>query len=226
MTFFFALLPTDLQIEVFRTWLGYPGDGLAALSALDIACTSIALRPAFLLLSSSAFRGCDIRQAIRINRPFWLKMRWLVSRGVEVKAILEMHSRPPLADGDQPVVMPSVEELSFKPTHSADELCTLISMFPGLKSLSVGFYRTAVSEPFWSMIQANTLAHLESLKIDRFAGEKSLSAEPLISALQSVGGQLVEFHFEDGRGFRQLGPVGRSAQNIGRKLSQAAHSYS
>lgn len=50
---FFDVLPADLHLCIFHTWIGGDQEVISCLSELDIACCERSVRPAYLFLLAS-----------------------------------------------------------------------------------------------------------------------------------------------------------------------------
>lgn len=189
---FFALLPTDVQIDVFRTWLKCCDDGLRNISSLDVACCNRSLRPQLLLLAACAGRGCSID--VESNRDtFQNVLRWLLSRGVEAKVLSVSGS---CVCPQTMEVIPSIENVHCSPTERADEMATLFNACPNVSILSVDCddqEGTATGAGFWAVLAS---AQVPGLREFRFNNSDGLSDCVLVfSALQRIGDGLQKFDF-------------------------------
>lgn len=86
---FFTILPTDLQLLILQAWLGnHDAHQLLALSALDIACCSAAVRPSYLFLAGHSSNFWNSREVQLVVSELSSFMRWLQSRQVKLKWLL------------------------------------------------------------------------------------------------------------------------------------------
>lgn len=194
MCLFLSLLPTDLQVHVLCTWIGWVQSdwdrGLVmvrSLSALDKAVCRKALRADCLALFSQipAFgeQHCLAMENTPI-RSFTNYFQWLSSRKVAVKSLLllERDSHNTHEDiRELSICLPSVEGITCPYFSTAEHVEGALRLFPNL---------THLTYEGWAAATPAVVAHVPNLKMLTIADYSQ--SELLAPMLMVLGSQLRE----------------------------------
>lgn len=198
MAFFFARLPTDLQVCITAMWIADDANErilLHALSALDVACCCKSLRQPFLLLANHpAMPWLNHRNLVTSNPMKGIAdvvacMAWVASRkiGFQPALLLRMDNRSRLLEhaskgGTLPIEVVKIECLDLG--GEAGKLESVLQACPSMTALHGG-----AGDGLWEALGNSTLKHLQV-----FSHECGLipSEQCVLRALQAVGQQLQE----------------------------------
>lgn len=189
MSFFFLVLPFDLQIHLFHEWICVDSDCgrqiLLTLSAVDVACCNNGVaRKDFLFLAKHLRLACDIGMSNKICHTFDC-MEWAADRQVQLKAVHPATNKCFRAHAAYP---PSIEHVLFS---ASDDwhiyfIEDMLKACPMLTSIACEDFHG----DHWELGRNLLAFPCKKLKRLRLVNTNRILSEHIVDALRAHGPQL------------------------------------